>query len=50
VHGGDVVTIRFAIWDTGDQTTDSTVLVDNFAWIAEGPTVTVSTSPVEVPK
>lgn len=50
VHGGELVTLRFAIWDTGDQTTDSTVLVDNFRWIAEGPTVSVSTSPVEVPK
>jgi len=38
-------TIRFAIWDTGDAAWDSTVLVDNFRWIADGGTVDVGTEP-----
>jgi hypothetical protein len=50
VTGGDTVTIRFAIWDTGDQAYDSTVLVDNFKWIANGGTVVVGTVPVPPPK
>lgn len=45
VTGGDLVTIRFAIWDTGDQAWDSTALIDNFRWIADGGTVTVGTTP-----
>jgi hypothetical protein len=47
VTGGDNVKIRFAIWDTGDQAWDSTVLVDNFQWIANAGTVTIGTEPVE---
>ena len=43
VKGGDDVTIRFAIWDTGDHNLDSSVLVDAFEWIANGGTVTVGT-------
>jgi hypothetical protein len=47
VQGGDEFTIRFAIWDTGDQAYDSTVLVDSFEWIANGgTTVVVQTDPV----
>jgi hypothetical protein len=45
VDPGELVTIRFAIWDTGDQQWDSTTLIDNFRWIADGGTVTVSTEP-----
>ena len=45
VTGGDEVTVRFAIWDTGDQAWDSSVLVDNFEWIANGGTVVVGTNP-----
>jgi hypothetical protein len=30
---GSVITIRFAIWDTGDDNFDSTVLLDGFKWI-----------------
>jgi hypothetical protein len=33
---GDTFSIRFAIWDTGDNELDSTVLIDNFQWILEG--------------
>jgi hypothetical protein len=44
VKGGDDVTIRFAIWDTGDHNLDSSVLVDAFEWIASGGTVKVGTT------
>ena len=41
------LTIRFAIWDTGDSALDSTVLVDDFKWLATtGTTVEVGTKPV----
>lgn len=45
VDPGAEVTIRFAIWDTGDQLWDSTALIDNFRWIADGGTVMVGTTP-----
>jgi hypothetical protein len=32
---GEVITLRFAIWDTGDGYYDSLVLLDNFSWSAE---------------
>ena len=51
VKGGEEVTIRFAMWDTGDQNYDSSTLVDNFAWVATpGVNVPVGTTPVETPK
>ena len=50
VTGGQEFTIRFAIWDTGDQAWDSTVLLDAFEWIANGGTVSVGTDPVPDPK
>lgn len=31
---GEEVTLRFAIWDTGDSALDSTVVLDNFTWLA----------------
>ncbi|MFO0613202.1 MAG: choice-of-anchor L domain-containing protein [Polyangiaceae bacterium] len=40
---GDEFLIRFSIWDTGDQNLDSTAIVDNFQWIANGGTVKVET-------
>jgi hypothetical protein len=46
IKGGDTFTIRFAIWDTGDHALDSTAVVDNFEWIAQGGTVTVGTTPI----
>lgn len=45
VTGGQELTIRFTIWDTGDAAWDSTVLLDNFQWIADGGTVSVGTVP-----
>jgi hypothetical protein len=50
VKGGEEITIRWAIWDTGDSGLDSTVLVDGFSWIANGGTVVVQTEPLPVPK
>jgi hypothetical protein len=35
VNGGEKFSIRFAIWDTGDQALDSTVIVDKFRWSAD---------------
>jgi hypothetical protein len=49
VKGGSEITIRFAMWDTGDQEYDSTTLIDNFQWIATGGTVNVSTDPIGTP-
>ncbi len=50
VKGGEEISIRFAIWDTGDQSYDSTTLIDNFQWIANGGTVSVITDPIPTPK
>ncbi|MEZ4301506.1 MAG: choice-of-anchor L domain-containing protein [Polyangiaceae bacterium] len=50
ITGGSEMTIRFAIWDTGDSAWDSTALVDNFEWIANGGTVVVGTEPIPDPK
>jgi hypothetical protein len=35
VVGGQEFTLRFIIWDTGDQNVDSTVLLDAFQWLLE---------------
>jgi hypothetical protein len=35
VVGGEVMTLRIAIWDTSDQIYDSTVIVDGFQWSVE---------------
>jgi hypothetical protein len=45
--GGTEMTIRFAIWDAGNAQLDSTVLVDNFQWVATGGTVAVGTTPAQ---
>lgn len=50
VEPGSEVTIRFAIWDTGDSAWDSTALIDNFKWVADGGTVSVGTTPVPIPR
>ncbi len=46
IGAGDEFTIRFAIWDTGDQILDSSVVIDNFEWIANAGEVEVGTIPV----
>jgi hypothetical protein len=48
IKGGEEFSIRFAIWDTGDQAWDSTVLIDNFQWVADAGTVSVGT--IKTPK
>ncbi len=45
IGGGEEFNLRFAIWDTNDQGWDSTVIIDNFEWIANGGTVLVETVP-----
>ncbi|MCC6557417.1 MAG: choice-of-anchor L domain-containing protein [Polyangiaceae bacterium] len=47
ISGGDEFSIRWAIWDTGDQAWDSSALVDGFQWIANGGIVPIETTPVE---
>ncbi|HTJ85595.1 MAG TPA: choice-of-anchor L domain-containing protein [Polyangiaceae bacterium] len=43
ISAGEEFTIQFTIWDTGDSAWDSTTLIDNFSWVANGGTVTVGT-------
>ena len=50
VTGGQELTIRFAIWDTGDTAWDSTAVIDNFQWVANGGAVVVGTEEVPEPK
>jgi len=51
VEGGETITLTLATWDTGDQALDSTVLIDNFRWIAApGEKVEVVTKPIVTPK
>lgn len=46
VTPGSTITLRFAIWDSGDQNFDSTLLVDNFAWtFGEAPNVSTIVAP-----
>ena len=32
---GEIITLKFAIWDTSDNSYDSLILLDNFKWLAE---------------
>lgn len=45
IAGGEEFTIKFLIWDTGDGAFDSTVLIDNFRWLADP--VAVSTGGID---
>ena len=38
VVGGEIITLRFAIWDTSDPVFDSTVLIDDFEWSVDAAT------------
>jgi len=49
VQPGSEITLRWAIWDSGDEALDSTVLVDNFTFSVE-PAQGASTKPVDGPK
>ncbi len=43
VTPGEVITIQFMVWNTGDEAFDSSVLIDNWQWQAT--TTTVTTQP-----
>jgi hypothetical protein len=49
VTPGSLITLRFAIWDSGDGSLDSTVLIDGFEWSVEPATQPI-TVPVQNPK
>lgn len=44
IQAGETFTLEFMIWDTGDGSLDSSVLIDNFGW-AEGRVVTKTERP-----
>ena len=46
---GSTITVRFAIWDGGNAKFDSTVLIDDFRWVATGGSVSIGTEPVPNP-
>ena len=50
IGGGEEFSIRFTIWDTGDQLWDSSVLVDAFEWIANAGSAAVPVETMPVPK
>jgi hypothetical protein len=35
VRGGEIITLRIAVWDTSDHALDSVALIDNFRWSVE---------------
>jgi hypothetical protein len=45
VAGGEVVKLRFTVYDSGDGVLDSTTIVDNFRWLGEPPE-DVETTPI----
>ncbi|EYF08459.1 choice-of-anchor L domain-containing protein [Chondromyces apiculatus] len=45
VAPGSEISLRFAVYDSGDGSLDSTTLIDQFQWIAK-PGITVGTTPV----
>ncbi|WP_437315695.1 choice-of-anchor L domain-containing protein [Sorangium sp. So ce385] len=50
VRGGEEISLRFILFDTGDNRFDSTALIDGFRWIATGGTVSVETTPAVDPR
>jgi hypothetical protein len=42
VQGGQEFTLRFILWDAGDQAYDSTVLLDQFRWLLTPTTTTTN--------
>ena len=50
VKGGETITIRWTVYDAGDGILDSTTLIDNWKWIANGGTVVVGTDPIKTPQ
>jgi len=50
VKGGETITIRWTTFDSGDGILDTTALIDNWQWVANGGTVSVGTDPITTPK
>ena len=50
VKGGTDITIRWTVYDSGDGVLDTSTLIDNWQWVANGGTVTVGTDPINMPK
>ena len=38
VKGGEIITLRIAVWDTSDGILDSLAIVDNFQWSVDAST------------
>jgi hypothetical protein len=45
VTPGETITLQLMIWDTGDQIYDSSVLLDNWTWVASDTTVGTTRPP-----
>jgi hypothetical protein len=45
VHGGETITLQLIIWDAGDSSWDSSVLVDDFKWYGAPQVVKTTPSP-----
>ena len=39
VTPGEIITLQFMIWNTGDEAFDSSVLLDNWTWVASDTSV-----------
>ena len=35
VQPGEIISLEFLIWDTGDESYDSSVLLDNLTWVPD---------------
>lgn len=51
VVGGETITLRFTIYDSGDGLLDSSALIDNFRWIPKSldANVVTTTYPIANP-
>ena len=45
VTPGEIITLQFMVWNTGDEAYDSSVLLDNWQWIATDTGVTTTRPP-----
>jgi hypothetical protein len=45
VTPGEVITLQFMVWNTGDEAFDSSVLIDNFNWVATDTSVSTVRPP-----
>ncbi len=49
IQGGQIFNLDLYIWDTHDQTKDSTVILDNFRWLCDATQGTEFAKPIENP-